>query len=116
MILLKLMVLSHSDFILKKSRGGCGTHLKLTSSEIQSAIHGHFQFLNTFNECNHIYWIVGIQQILDTLRAFFISNVEPLRHIFFLLDDFMEKGIDVTAYTYNDEEINNIMMNILLLG
>ena len=67
-----------------------------------------FNFYERTNECNHIYWICGNQQILDTLRSFFISNVEPLRHIFFLVDDFMEKGIDVTAYTYNDEGgINN---------
>lgn len=62
-----------------------------------------FNFYERTNECDHIYWICKDQSILDTLRGFFISNVEPLRHVFFLLDEFMEKGIDVTAYTHNDE-------------
>lgn len=61
-----------------------------------------FNFCERTNECDRIYWICGNQQILDTLRAFFISE-DPLKHIFFLLDEFLEKGIDVSAYTHDAE-------------
>ena len=95
------------DFMLKKGekRFFVEVELHLKSKARYMDI---FNFYERTNECNHIYWICGNQQILDTLRAFFISNVEPLRHIFFLVDDFIEKGIDVRAYTHNSEgTINN---------
>jgi DNA-binding PadR family transcriptional regulator len=60
-----------------------------------------FQFYERTSECDHIYWICKDQGVLDRLRDFFISTIDPLRHIFFLLDEFYESGINVTAYTHD---------------
>ena len=86
------------DFRLTKKR-------KQFCVEIELHIKSKARYMDIYNfyertqECDHVFWICKDQSILNMLKDFFISNVEPLRHIFFLLDEFLEKGIDVTAHT-----------------
>ena len=61
-----------------------------------------YHFYERTQECDHIFWICKDQTILDHLKQFFGKmSIEPLRHIFFLLDDFLEKSIAVDAHSIN---------------